>query len=165
MKREDFRHFFSDEVRWGDCDMLGHVNNATYLRYIESARIAYISDLMNLTLTSDSDTGWIFADLHCSFLGQLLYPCQMEIGSRITRFGNSSATIVAAVFEQGKQTPAFTSTAVIVWYHYKQQKSMRVPDSIRKAVGIYEGKVEGIDGGRMLTARKLMQTHKPDEAV
>ncbi|WP_375166434.1 acyl-CoA thioesterase, partial [Rhizobium hidalgonense] len=32
-------------VAWGDMDAFGHVNNAMYYRYIESARIAYLTQV------------------------------------------------------------------------------------------------------------------------
>lgn len=36
---------YSQTVAWGDMDAFGHVNNATYYRYIESARLAYLGKL------------------------------------------------------------------------------------------------------------------------
>ena len=39
MSRAPFTHPI--EVRFRDLDALGHVNNAVYLTYLESARIAY----------------------------------------------------------------------------------------------------------------------------
>ena len=33
-------HSLRLQVRWGDMDALGHVNNAEYLRYFEQSRIA-----------------------------------------------------------------------------------------------------------------------------
>ena len=38
--RGDYRHVIDLAVRWGDVDMLGHVHNARYFTYTESARIA-----------------------------------------------------------------------------------------------------------------------------
>ena len=29
-------------IRWGDMDSMGHVNNATYFRYLETARIDWL---------------------------------------------------------------------------------------------------------------------------
>ena len=30
------------DVRWGDMDMLGHVNNTVYFRYMETARVEWL---------------------------------------------------------------------------------------------------------------------------
>jgi len=34
-------HASSQRVRWGDMDMLGHVNNTVYFRFMEQARIEW----------------------------------------------------------------------------------------------------------------------------
>jgi acyl-CoA thioester hydrolase len=36
-----FRHRETLAVRWGDMDAFGHVNNAAFFTYCESARISY----------------------------------------------------------------------------------------------------------------------------
>ena len=36
-------HSFSFAMRWGDMDMLGHLNNTVYFRAMEEARIAFIN--------------------------------------------------------------------------------------------------------------------------
>lgn len=35
------KHHFPLSVRWGDIDAFGHVNNATYLTYIQEARVDF----------------------------------------------------------------------------------------------------------------------------
>ncbi len=35
------RHVYPLQVRWGDLDAFGHVNNATYLTYIQEARVDF----------------------------------------------------------------------------------------------------------------------------
>ncbi|HBR96735.1 MAG TPA: acyl-CoA thioesterase [Gammaproteobacteria bacterium] len=144
MNLAQFTHITEEHVRWGDCDMLGHVNNTLFLRYIESARIAYIEEVMHSDLLPGAQVGWVIADLHCNFRGQLHYPAKLETGSRITRVGSSSATIEAAIFANGEPAPVFTSTAVIVWCDYQEGKSLRIPDRIREAIRGHEGDVEGL---------------------
>ena len=38
---EDFPFHFEIKTRWRDLDAFGHVNNATFLSYIEDARITF----------------------------------------------------------------------------------------------------------------------------
>ena len=33
------------DVRWGDMDAFNHVNNASYLRYIEEARVLWFKEI------------------------------------------------------------------------------------------------------------------------
>ena len=138
MQRELFKHIFNESVRWGDCDMLGHVNNTTFLRYIESARVAYIYDVMGTELSVNSVEGWVIADLNCTFRAQLKYPAKLEVCSHISRIGNSSASIDSAIFVRGEQPPVFTSTATIVWCNYEAGKSVRISDEFREAISKFE---------------------------
>lgn len=43
---------YEQTVAWGDMDAFGHVNNAMYYRYVESARLAYLGILDKLSLKS-----------------------------------------------------------------------------------------------------------------
>ena len=36
---------YREQVRFRDLDAMGHVNNAVFLTYIESARVAFLQDL------------------------------------------------------------------------------------------------------------------------
>jgi len=42
VKRSDFKSFFDMKTRWKDMDALGHINNATFLTYLESGRIELV---------------------------------------------------------------------------------------------------------------------------
>ena len=42
VKRSEFESFFEIETRWKDMDALGHINNATFLTYLESGRIELV---------------------------------------------------------------------------------------------------------------------------
>jgi acyl-CoA thioester hydrolase len=41
-EKENYKFSRPIDVRWGDFDMLGHVNNATYFTFLENARIHYL---------------------------------------------------------------------------------------------------------------------------
>ncbi len=144
MKRSDFKHFHNEAVRWGDCDMLAHVNNTCYLRYIESARIDYFLRLLDLKLSTENTSGWVLADLSCSFKEQLKYPCSLVVGSRFSKVGNSSATLLAAIFKEGIDAPCFTSTAILVWYDHTAKSSKRIPDTVRSQIKNHEGSCDGL---------------------
>jgi|GEM_PF-6415953 len=45
-----WRFCHTEHVRFADCDMFAHVNNAAYLTYVESARLAYYSHISGLAI-------------------------------------------------------------------------------------------------------------------
>ncbi len=131
-------HFVSIPVRWGDMDALGHVNNAMYFRYAESGRIAYFTAVGADVGLAGGGEGPILADIQCSFLGQVRYPAQLEIGTRTAKLGTKSFTIEAGMFLAGEDTPVATSRAVVVWFDYTQQQTAPLPDALRQRVVEFE---------------------------
>ena len=138
MNREDFRHFYKLPVRWNDADQLGHINNVKFFRYIECGRVDYCEQAMGIIYTTDMKEGWVLADIQCSFQQQLHYPCEIEIASRISRIGNSSAEMLAAIFRVGESTPVATSKGIVVWLDFIEQVNKRVPDEYREKIVDYE---------------------------
>ena len=122
--KSDFKFIIELDTRWADMDWIGHVNNATFLTYIESARIKLIEDLGFL------DVPIIIASIKIDYINQLKYPATMQIGQKISRIGNSSFDILTGIFEKTKETLITLSTTTLVCYDYKAQKSIKVPNQI-----------------------------------
>ncbi len=138
MKREEFNHFYKLAVRFGDADVLGHINNTEFLRYLECGRVAYCADVLDMIYSKDLAEGWVLVDIQCSFLQQLHYPCEVEIGSRLSKIGNSSAEMEAAIYRVGEDVPVATSKAIFVWFDFVGQTKKRVPDEARERIKNFE---------------------------
>ena len=63
--KSDFKFIIELDTRWSDMDCIGHVNNATFLTYIESARIKLIEDLGFV------DVPIIMASIKIDYINQL----------------------------------------------------------------------------------------------
>src|SRR5512133_2916352 len=90
---DEFRFYHPIEVRYGDLDPQGHVNNARYLTYMEQARIHYIRAVGLWDGHSFLDIGIIVADAHLTFKAPILFGQQVQVGARVTRLGNKSLTM------------------------------------------------------------------------
>jgi len=144
MSKQDFNHVFPLSVRWGDADVYGHINNVEFMRYVESGRVAYCVDVMDLNLKAGMEAGWVLADMHCVYLQQVHYPALLEIRTRISKVGSKSATIVADIYAEGEQKPVLTSKGVIVWFDMLQQQSAPIPEQIKAQIAAFETSVEGL---------------------
>lgn len=138
MQRSDFRYFTDMSTRWGDADALGHINNTLYARYYESGRVAYCSEILQMDFVHQMPTGVILADIKIAYIQQLHHPAELEIGSRISRIGNSSLDLDAAIFIKSEDQPISTSRAVVVWFDYKTNHTQAVPTDIREKLMQYE---------------------------
>lgn len=132
IRLEQFSHRLPLDVRWGDVDMLGHVNNAKYFTYDESSRIAYFEPFGSDDPRMWKDYGLILASIGADFIQQVHYPARLTIGTRITRIGRSSMNTLSGLFV-GEQLMA-TVRGVLVWFDYVNQQAQPVPEHIRAAI-------------------------------
>ena len=76
-------------VQWGDMDALGHVNNARFFSWFESARIALFQRI-GVATGGPSEVGPILATTTCDFLHPVVFPATVQIGVRVARVGETS---------------------------------------------------------------------------
>ncbi len=129
-------------VQWGVQDAFGHVNNVIYFRWYESARIDYMN-LLDVECfdveRENSNIGPIIASITCDYKKQLKFPDTVHVGTRVTRFGNSSMQIDHAVFSESHQAVATTGTSICVVFDYTANKPVLIPVELRDAITELEG--------------------------
>lgn len=135
--RDDFHFWITQQVRWADADMLGHVNNAVFFTYSESARMAYYEQVI-APAAGSRDQSMILARTACDFIAQLKYPADLNVGARCTRLGGSSLGMQVGMFQPGQDTPVAVTDSVIVWFDYASQASAALPDAVRAAIAARE---------------------------
>ena len=138
-RRDGFRFFTPTPTRWGDCDMLGHVNNVEYLRYYESGRLDYFHRVLDIETGAELDDNLILADIRVAFLRQIHHPTALEVGTRVSRLGNSSFTIESAIFAPGEDQPRSAARAISVWFDYRADRSKPIPLAARQTIERFEG--------------------------
>jgi acyl-CoA thioester hydrolase len=123
-------HSLKLQVRWGDMDALGHVNNAEYLRYFEQSRIEWLEGL-GYGL-SGVGPGPILAKASVTYLKPVVYPTEIEVRLYATRVGNASFTCASDIVNGRDVTERFTEGEfVIVWFDYTTGKAVPVPGALR----------------------------------
>ena len=130
--RQHFASWMPLATRWGDMDALGHVNNAMFFTYDESARLAYFGELMKGDAKFWNEYGLILAHIEADFLSQLKPPATLDIGFRISKIGRSSLSTEAGMF-LGDELVAVTR-GVVVWFDYRASKPLPVPDAVRERI-------------------------------
>ncbi|MGH8460530.1 MAG: acyl-CoA thioesterase [Stenotrophobium sp.] len=129
IKLADFAHVTRMPTRWGDIDMLGHINNVKFFTYDETARLAYFEEWMQSHPRFWKEEGMILANIGCDFVAQLHHPANLAIGLRIVRLGRSSMNTLGAMFD-GDRLVAVTR-GVLVWFDYASQKTVTIPEAVR----------------------------------
>jgi acyl-CoA thioester hydrolase len=127
-------------IWWGDQDAFGHVNNTVYLRWFESARIAYCTRVGLSDLFTAERIGPILAAIACNYRLPLFFPDTAFVGARVSRIGRSSLAVDHAVVTANGRALAADGTSTIVIFDYKGHRPHPVPDSIRRAIENLEGR-------------------------
>lgn len=135
--QKDFRFSYPVEVRFGDTDAMGHVNNARYFTYMESARIAYMEQVAQWERGSQSP-GMILAHVECDFKVALVYGDRARVCLRVTRLGNASFHMAYVIVRENDRAIAATGTSVQVTYDYRTARSRPIPNQWRVNITRYE---------------------------
>ena len=116
-----------ERVRFRDLDALGHVNNAVFLTYIESARVAFLMDLG--AATTLEDMAIIVARIEIDFRAPVGFGEEVEIEVRASRFGDKSFDLDYELRVDGKIVAQAKS--VLVGYDYDKGETVTIPDDWR----------------------------------
>ena len=139
-KDPTFRFYHPIEVRYGDLDPQGHLNNAKYLTYFEQARIQYVRHL-GLFIEGQSflDIGVILADVHVAFRKPIEWDTPVKVGVRAARLGTKSMTMEQVIVHAGSGEVLAEGEVVVVAFDYRAGKSIVIPSEWREKISEFEG--------------------------
>jgi acyl-CoA thioester hydrolase len=140
----DFHFYHLIEVRYGDLDPQGHVNNAKFLTYMEQGRVFYLKQLKLWEGGSFLDLGVILADVQITFRKAIQFGDPIRVGVRITQIGNKSMTSEYRI-EDARDASEFASgSSVLVAYDYRKRRSVPIPEEWRMAILQFEEVTEKV---------------------
>lgn len=143
MKKEDidistFKHFIPIQVRYIDIDAQGHVNNATFLSYIEQGRVVYLN-----TLFPNNDfkkQGLIIARTEIDYFEPIFLDNEILCGTKVSEFGNKSFIFENILIDKNKQLKCFAKS-VMVCFDYIENCTTVVPDEWKLKINRFEEKL------------------------
>ena len=109
---DDFPHRTVETIRFGDLDRQNHVNNAVFSTFLESGRVIILyGPEYGLAVPG---TNFVLARIAIDFLGEMHWPGEVEIGTAVSRVGNSSISLDQALFVEGRCVATAENTLVLV---------------------------------------------------
>lgn len=124
---EGFPFVYRERVRFRDLDGMGHVNNAVFLTYMESARIAYLEALGS---GPNPQLGLILAHAEVDFRSPVALGEEIEVGVRAASIGTKSFELEYEVRADGRL--AAEGKSVLVGYDYARRASVEIPAGWRE---------------------------------
>jgi acyl-CoA thioester hydrolase len=144
--RNQFKLWIPITVRWGDMDAMGHVNNAKYFTYCESARISYFYAVELWKHREHDRQGPALVTANLNFRQQVHYPADLEVGVRCSEIRNRSFTLEYEIYRQGTDECVADGASVVVWTDYAANKAIPLPEGLKTAIRQLEG--EGLSDQR-----------------
>ena len=87
--RSQYRHFTAITTRWHDNDAYGHVNNAVYYAYFDTAVNRHLIEQGVLDIGGSAVIGLVI-ETQCTYFSSLAYPDGVTVGLRVVHLGSSS---------------------------------------------------------------------------
>jgi acyl-CoA thioester hydrolase len=135
----DYHFYHPIEVRYGDLDPQGHVNNAKHLTYFEQARIHYMIELGLFTRDqSFMQIGVIVADVHITYLEPIYFGQILKAGVHAAKLGTKSMTWEQNIVDADTGREVARGEVIIVTYDYKDEKTIPVPQEWRERITVFE---------------------------
>jgi acyl-CoA thioester hydrolase len=118
------------EIRWRDLDGFAHVNNSTYLTYLEEARDEFFTDVLGETvhrvvirhIEIDFRSGLVHADDH------------VDVEVELEAIGSSSATTRERIRSVADGRVAAEARTVVVHTDAARESAQPWPDESRRAL-------------------------------
>jgi acyl-CoA thioester hydrolase len=127
------------QVRWGDMDSMGHVNNARYFTYCESARMGYFQAVRMEDHFAGGRFGPALAAAQLNFRQQVRWPAAIEVETRVIAIGRSSFTMDYTLIRVADRVTVADGSGVIVWVDYSTGRPTPLPDGLRETIRRFEG--------------------------
>ena len=132
------------EVRFRDCDAMGHVNNAVYLTYLEEARFHHwrVAGIAKRALNSapasdagvpDDVPGVIVARVEIDYRRPAKYGDLLQIDIGVAAIGRTSFTYEYEIVD-GSNALIASARTVIVRFDYAAGKPVPISEELKKAL-------------------------------
>ena len=131
---DGYRLVRRQEVEFRDLDGLGHVNNAVYLSYLESAKVAYFRDVVG---AGDLAELGIVADVKIAYRAPAFFGETLEVGVRVRDVGMKSIVFEFELRGADGRLVAEASS-VHVTFDYATREPVPVPDEWRRRIDAHE---------------------------
>lgn len=117
------------QMRFGDTDALGHINNARFASYAELGRLDFLSKL------GGSVRSLILASLYIDFRRQVKLGERVHVDTFVSNLGRSSITLGQTIYASDERAADITS--VVVHFDYATNKAKELTDDMRRVLNLY----------------------------
>ena len=130
--RERYQIFADVTTRWNDNDIYGHINNAMYNEWMDTAVTNCFRE--HMPDFPHSPVIAVAVETCFTFHRSINHPSAVETGFRVKRLGNSSVTCEVGIFLRAEPEPAAWGHMVHVWVDRVSNKPVPIPEAVRSGL-------------------------------
>ena len=124
-------------LRWADNDVYGHVNNAVYLQWYDTAVNDWLIESGLLDIALGEVVGFV-VETHCRYNRPFSYPGTVEIGIAVARLGRSSVSYRLGAFAEGAEEAGAEALWTQVCVERQGGRPVPLPDSWRERLSVLD---------------------------
>ncbi len=132
LRRCHFRHFADVTLRWNDCDVQGHVNNAVPFQLFDT--VVSFWQIENGLFHSADQPICVVARQACDFFDEILMTDKVAIGLGLLRLGRTSIAYQLGLFVNANDATSVQGEFVHVVVDAATRKPAPIPDLARRAL-------------------------------
>ena len=129
-RRADYRWFCVVSLRWNDIDIFGHVNNARYYEFFDTAVLQFLHQ-QDFGI-GKGGASLVVAENGCRFLREIVFTDRLEMGLRVEHVGSSSVRYGLAAFTNDGEAAAAEGHFVHVFVDTQTKRPAPLPEPLRQ---------------------------------
>ena len=133
--RNAFDFFELITLRYADNDGYGHVNNAHYYSFFDTAVEGYLRAKGLRDVLSGSISTPVVAS-SCRYFEEVAFPGTIAVGVKVERIGRTSITYLVAIFVNDEELARAQGTFTTVATTKDTGRPVEVPEAFRRAHGL-----------------------------
>ncbi len=114
------------QIRYGDLDALGHVNNAIFLTYYELARINFLKRFS--TDVSSNEFSIVIARAEVDFIKPIKFRDTVTVGTKVLKTGRTSITFQHRIYDDAGTI--YSRAVIIGVFVDRNGKPVNIPQKI-----------------------------------
>jgi acyl-CoA thioester hydrolase len=113
-----------------DNDAYGHINNAVYYSFFDTAVNSYLIEHNVLDVLKSEIIGLVI-ETQCKYFSPIVFPDLIHVGMKVTHLGTSSVKYEVAIFKNDDDIASAMGHFVHVYVDRKSNKSTPIPQNVR----------------------------------
>lgn len=130
MNLDDYKLSLELRIDFSDLDMYKHVNNLTFIRFLQSGRVNFWEATGLATLYSEAKKGAILVSTHCDFKKPLFYPGTAIVKTKLAYIKTSSFALDQLIIDEHGEICA-QGRDIAAFYDFIHEEALPIPKDLK----------------------------------